>query len=296
MTDFNYTEIKSGISQLPTIGSIAWWTIQDVNLARDTLIELFNRLNLPGQWLPAEIKPFDAFKKAINRVEPKSKFMFRPILNDPNKVVYGVVKEEKRTQEETLNYEVLNKITLLPFSKELFIENDSFPKGIIEGYYEHFKTHYVSIDIRKMLLNVIKDHLFSTTIRESGGVYFVAKKFNEWLEKLEALIPQISVNSRLYSLGILDTEKEREIVYECFKSEIEVEIATIYKELTEMDIQDTQQRTLTNRRNTLSLLERKVLLYENVLGQTGVMTEGLHQGIKLCRQLIDNAMPTRIIY
>lgn len=296
MSEFNYAGVKNDIKQLPTIGSIVWWSIQNVDVSRDRLAILLSQHDLPEGWLPAPIKGFNAFKKALDKVK-KEGLMFRPILHNAteNEVVYGVVREEKNKELRILDYSLLNKITFQPLSNSLIFDNDSFPCGTIEPTFEHYKDYYTSIDIRSMLLDIIKDHLFCTTIRESGGTYFVSSKFAEHIDRLETLVTGISSSSKLYSLGILDTRREKDIVIEHFRGELQSQISQIYQEIMEIDFVSVQQRVLTNKRNALSVIDKKISVYEEIMLQPSIGQE-LKAGIELCRKMLNNGTPMRTIY
>ncbi len=288
----NYQNIKTETQKLPTIGSVTWWAIREVQIRREEMKALFQEIDIPEGWLPPEITNYNAFKKAINKIQPGSKYMFRDILHSPEKTVWGVVKEEKQVVAETLDYNVSNKLILWGDGR-LEVENPTFPADIIGNYYSHFKETYVSQDIRKMLLDVIQDHFYSTAIREAGGVYFILDKFTPELEKLEQLIPKISPLSKLYILGIVDAEKTKNLVFSVFKEEIQQQIVELFKECNEIDTESVQERTITNRLTMLNSIEHKIKIYSGALGTPDAEIEDLKKGIELLKQRINAIKPAR---
>lgn len=290
----NYQDIKKETEKLPTIGMVAWWAIRDVQIKREELKALFQRASIPEGWLPPEITSYNAFRKAIKRVEPNSKYMFRTILHSPEKVIWGVVKEERVVADETLNYNVDNKLILWGDGR-LEIENPTFPAGVIEDYYSTFREIHTSQDIRSMVIDIIKNHFYCTAIRESGGVYFILEKFKEEIEKLERVIPEISPQSKLYLLGIVDAEKTKNLVFSFFKEEIQQQIVGLFKECNEMDKEAIQERVINNRLSTIQTIEHKIKVYSGALNAPDTEIEDLQKGVDLLKQQINTIKPARRI-
>ena len=94
------------------LGSLLWWSLNGNRIERDQLEALAARHGLDTKYLPSELKPAQAFRRAWRHALarlPKG-MMLRPIAESTGEIVIGVVSERPNEAARDLDYDVVSRI------------------------------------------------------------------------------------------------------------------------------------------------------------------------------------------
>lgn len=258
------------------LGKLCWFTIHgDIDVDKDRLEEIFVQTGMDLKYLPPAIRPVDVFRRATSQVEkyniPYQKnylnILVREVKNDKDQVVRQLVLEEVDSQNVRLSYTTAaslffdrNTNTITP---EFMNNHAAVTQAVYEaiGIYNSSLDRYQGIHIRRMVGDILKT-MKPTSVRPSGGVFFVPAAYDEDLNKLQEVVR--ALKSEFFNMPVVDTVDTREMICDKLHQQINATLTTLAETLKDKDI--------TNKKVTSLAVEAKELLdqvkeYENLLQQ-----------------------------
>lgn len=98
------------------LGSLLWWELSSTRIDHRQLVAIAERHGLDLSLLPTENKPVQAFRRAWRHANTKlvEGLMLRPIVENTDEIVVGLVRESPDGARKDLDYDLLARIA---FSK-----------------------------------------------------------------------------------------------------------------------------------------------------------------------------------
>lgn len=256
---------------LPTLGSLSWWSIEQVEITRQSLQSLFAQFSLPEDWLPNPIEKRTAFLRAARdsagALPNGKRLIVTKVVHNQDEIKFAFTIEE--IIEKKPVFTPANEISLLgpgETANVLVSAPDGQPsEAAFMDRYNRLCLYYTSEDIRSMILNIIKRRLGGIGLRPNGGIYFTSRDFDEQISRLENLTLSLG-SSVYYSLGIIDVPKARANMFAIFKAEMTGELDTISEEITKLlDNKTTRPATLARYLKEFERAREKAEMYEKLL-------------------------------
>lgn len=263
-----------GVSQL---GYIFWYSISsEAEVTRIELKQRFNNLDIDENWLPNEIRPSDAFRRATKEVQRKKvptsdpnvfqNFLVREVYADTKAIQRNIVIETVDKSGKRLDYNP--KATVMTLFKEnnnFTIQSDNNTAYELANEAKVRFIKYIEYYSAQQLRVMVKDYLESlapTAVRANGGVYFVPQSNSIELKKLQLLCE--SLNSEGVSIPLYDSADNQNLVLSKLENDLKEALAhcqdltqtpNLKKQLYKDSIEDARRvaRTFQEYKNNLSL-------------------------------------------
>ncbi|MBI1944689.1 MAG: hypothetical protein HYS27_03275 [Deltaproteobacteria bacterium] len=186
---FAATAEKTGL-----LGTLFWWDLGNDRVDHGKLLEHAQAAGLEPALLPSPVKPAAAFRRAwrsaAHRLE--SDLLLRQIVETPDQLVVGVVKEKSDVTNLGLRYEVLARASFDKMTCGLSILEKHPVIDALPVLFQHYPA-ITTEDIRAMVLAFVKKSgLF---IRHAGGVYFIPPRLSQTLGALTEVLRCIGPNT-----------------------------------------------------------------------------------------------------
>lgn len=228
------------------LGSLIWYSISRQLITPGDLKRMFDEVQMDHHWLPNNIRPSDAFRRATGDIQKRQRkvptsdptvflnFLIREVYSDHKKVQRNVVIEQVNKKGRTLNYDPT--ATIIEFNKEdcsISIhteekanEGEQMAKELAlsaKDLYGTYARHYEAQTLRSMVKNII-DSMTPTAVRPAGGVYFVPKHHQIMLDKMVDLVNRLE-NSEAFAVPLFDTKSNRGMVNSKLRDDVLAAIA-----------------------------------------------------------------------
>ncbi len=222
------------------IGCIIGWKISNnARIKRDTLLQAANSYGVPSSYLPKEVKPAKAFRKAIEKTRGSAKdngLLLRYIGSSPSdedqKIVVGLVEETADLKTENLEYAQKGVIN---YCAGNITENISsnYPEIAEElfDYFEFFSEHTAD-DIRRILIAFTSK--CAARLTPSGGSYFVPSTNNSILNSVDKFFNELCQNtdSKIFTFEIYDSPQNQSDLSTVAQDNLESEIQELANDLS----------------------------------------------------------------
>jgi hypothetical protein len=246
------------------LGGVFWWSLSENSVSHANLVALARQNGVPEKYLPNEIKPHQAFKRAVKHAATmiEKGEMLRYIDDNDAEIVVGLVKEEQLKVQKDLAYALVEKITFEKLTGK-FLHEGAQTKALesIKDLYQQHLDHMTD-DIRKLITTFLGDS--GVKLRESGGVYFVARSGLPILDAVCAVVDQTGKN-KTYQLPIIDTPDGKGALQEVAQKGLEDEIRQLKDEIEKFDVKKVRQSSLDRKLKQFDDLRGRVRLFSDLL-------------------------------
>ena len=251
------------------IGRLLWFSVSDMKVDRSTLEGLFNKAGINHKYLPKEISPRDALRRASKEIEVKREpngqkgvhmnILVREVTCDKDRLVRQVVRETVDSDNTRLGYDVIAQVTLegqdnpkleiKPMCK--LYPNEQKLVDSIRDRYDDAVTHYNGKNARDIIKKILFD-CNPVSVRPSGGVYFVPEQYAGVVEGLKGLTNALAPYSttgestKMYGVPVIDTVEQREMVMDSLEAQVGAMAEGLLKEMAEAE----KAGSLTQKRAT----------------------------------------------
>lgn len=265
------------------LGYLEFHSIPDLRILKADLANLWSKHNLPGEFLPGEIRPCDAFRRATATGQQtikvnwnggiyQSRMLVREVKCDISEIVRLLVREIVDSRNEVLDYATAGRIVFTRSNNKV---STKFEWGLspeynyenilqsIECTYDDFVNFHTRDTVRNLVHKLIRSCNPVNIIPRSQGK-FIPRRNHSLLLDLKALLSDLQPfanreECRMDLIPIINSTDQRELVARRASVELTGELDTLVSDLAEhlqkgddMKI-DTVQR-ITNR--ALELQER----------------------------------------
>jgi hypothetical protein len=273
------------------LGSLLWWTLNGNRIDHDQLVDLARREGLDEKYIPAEVKPTAAFRRAWRHVATKlpKGLLLRPIAETDDVVLIGLVREQANERAQDLEYDVAAKICFHKTTHVVSADVENQVTAEIDRMYRHHQAHTTE-DIRLMLTGFLAEA--GVSLRESGGVYFVPAAYQNSLDALCAVVQTVGHNAT-YQLPIADSEATCSTLREVAERTLDAELQQLQADLERYDHATVRPSTLERKLTDFEDLRTRVGLFARVLSfKAEAFTKKIEIIQSNLRQQLDNREPT----
>ncbi|MCB5936620.1 hypothetical protein LI012_14635 [Caldibacillus thermoamylovorans] len=217
------------------LGYIFWYSVTgEVEITRQELREKFEEIGIDDVWLPNEIRPSDAFRRATKEIQRRKtptsdpnkflNFLVREVFSDNNSIQRNIVIEVVDQNGKRLQYNPNATVITLDKKNNDFIiwsePDNNKAKELAKEAEKRFRKYlnYYSAQQLRVMISKILASLAPTAVRPNGGVYFVPQNFATELKKLQLLCT--SLQSEGVAIPLQDTSENRNLVVEKLESEL----------------------------------------------------------------------------
>lgn len=281
-------EVVKVSRQLPTLGTLSWWSLEVGGVTRDQLRNIYYDIGLPERYLPKERDRAEAFALACRSFQGPG-MLVRPRERTKAKRGFTFVREVLRDGQDPY-YEVVSVAVLGVESGKIRVTG-TFPDfNDLISRYKYFLYYYTSDDIRAVVLDVIKNELNGLGIRPNGGIYFTARQHDDTVERLAQMVNRLG-RSVFFTLGIIDSEKSRLNMFQIMKSELLGELARHQERLEQMLVQKQVDATEIARQiRAVQKMIDKVKVYEDLLQyEAGELHQEIDRYVQRLTDMLTNA-------
>lgn len=246
------------------IGSLVWWSLNGNHVTHNRLKELAAQHGLPERFLPKEVKPTSAFRRAWRHASTKlsAGLLLRQIDETEAGIHVGLVQEQADAQAHQLAYDHLVTIA---YSKDHQTIQSSDEHPIVDEIRSLYAHHQelTTRDIRFMLSSFVSEA--GVSLRESGGVYFVAASHQTTAEAMASVLSSIGHN-HLHQLPLYDSPLAQGVLNGVAVTSLDDEIRKLAEELEAFMADDkTRRSTLKKRLDVFDSLRCRVNTFAGVL-------------------------------
>lgn len=259
--------------ELPTLGSLSWWSIANVRIPISEVRARFSALGLPTDRIE-DRKPKVAFTKACGQLREVNKFVRACGCNE-ERVAVAVVAEE--LTEEDPRYTIEGRVAFDRASTSIVATNDILHQKADSAYRE-FLTTWDADDIRNLLLDIVRNDLGAIGLRPNGGVYFTHREHDPVLDKITRFVAGLGTDSVYFTLGIADADDARENLFTVMQDEMRRDLALAAQEVERLLSGETKTRpkTLSDKIASFKAASAKAEMYEGLLN---IQAADIHQEI-----------------
>lgn len=261
----------------PIVGWCLYWSIRKVSIPFNELQDLLKELSI-DQRLAKKPLHRNAFIKSVKEMSKlKDNNFHRKVADSTEKMALVMVNQNVDDKNLKVDFKTKTTAVFDKISKNLEIKGHGGSE--IEDKYQFHQEHYDSKQLRSLVLRYVKQICDGVTVRQDGGVYFVATEKEEELDKLEKLFERInSINSEsiLEIIPIIDSKKARNSIWKSVVGDINNNLDKLLEDFNNMN-PDINARNLKLKLKKYDNLKTKVEMYEEVLKDTA---DGLKDKIK----------------
>ncbi len=241
------------------VGQLFWYTLPTLKITMETLRAAYKKAGIDQRWLPGEIRPADAFRRATSSLERSTEvpmdgkpmratLMVRDVVgSDKDRVVRQAVVEvrdaakvrllytpagqfELRKQDTRADAWEMDGIETLPTSaQEMVREAVRGFASVYEDALQYLDDGHVR---RAMDAMMREEHVVS--VRPSGGVFFALEKRREVVRQLGDLFDGLrdaEIAGTFYAVPVINMAKQREMVAEAALVHVKGEVGSLIHEV-----------------------------------------------------------------
>lgn len=232
------------------LGYLAWYTVAECQIRREALAEALRAAGLEETWLPPEIRPADAFRRATREIERKNvpdparpgvfyNFLVREVASEPHEVQRNLVRETVDARGRRLAYEPEEGVLVLDRRQSRITARAATEEARrlcreAVDLYEIHRTHHDARAVRRMVQAILSG-MAPVPVRPSGGVYFVPAKYGDDLSRLMVFLKGLGGRSEGFSVPVVDTAEARDMVRLKLRHNLEDTVASLARTLRRGD-------------------------------------------------------------
>jgi hypothetical protein len=219
------------------LGYLEFHALPDLQIRKDDLATLWKKHGLPHEFLPGEIRPCDAFRRATTAAQGEvqanwnggsqynARLLVREVKSDAGEIVRLLVREIVDSKNEVLDYGTAGKITFMRNSGTVKTE---CTWGLLSEYgydgvlrkmsdtYNDFTAFHSRDTVRNLTTRVLRSTNPVSIVSHSSGK-FVPKRSKAMLSNLKGLPQDLRKYAKEQDCGmeilpIIDTKDQRELV------------------------------------------------------------------------------------
>lgn len=254
-----YNQAAASVPEDALLGSLVWYTISDVDILWEDAHTRLVDLDLDTSLLKP-IRPVDAFRNATRELKRnfpasngvKLNLMVRSKGHDEESAYRQLVWERVTTkggQRRRLMYDPSAELTYHRNPPKIEVVRNHTPSGLdgdmsdehrnwindqldaLPDRFRHLTRYLGNHKVRNLVREYLKS-LGAVSVRESGGVYFVAQKHNDELVRLGEWIS--GIGSAFHGTPLLDLVNQREMLARAFEEEAVREVEALSKSIDDI--------------------------------------------------------------
>jgi len=255
------------------IGTLVWWSINEVLISREEFKARVEALNLKADRFLINSRPRSAFRRALEAAESLN--LIRKIADTPESIVFGIVQENADQKKLELNYETQDVVIFSKADQTLTFKMAKADADRIREEFEKYRNSFTSHEIRTMIHAELR-RSGAFPVRDKGGIYFVPTNQMEVVDQLTSLVQGLN-GSYIFVMGVRNQDKEKEGMQRSWEQALAQEIKTLKSEVDATLDEGTRVRegTLTTRMASINDLKTKIEVYNKLFGGSAEVQEDL---------------------
>ena len=234
----NLYAVKGGSNE-NILGNLVWFSVSDMEILRDDLVKLSVSVGLPEKYVPAPIRPSDAFRRATSEIGGVLKageqitevLMVREVLSAEDRVVRHLIKEVKDKKNIQLNYE---KIGEIEFERQwgtmnvIAITEEAKPSlHKAKVLYGKYRDYFIADHIRRLIKTVL-GQCQAVGVRPAGAVYFTPAAYEPTIKALNSLVKILPGSAvEMHYLPVVNADEQKQMLEEKLRSHILSQVSQI---------------------------------------------------------------------
>lgn len=294
--------VKTNKDLDPTLllGHLLFLSMDEVKIHKDDLGSLFKKHQVSSTFLPHEIKPHDAYRRATSRAQgpievningkfQKARLLVRETKKDDKVVVRNLVRELLDEKNAEADYVTVGKFTYDRNNEALNISWDhnylgeyDYKKVLDETHalYTEWTQYHTKDTVRNIFNRVIKS-MHPVSITNGGRAQFIPKMNQDLLYSLKAVVEELPGNSLAEVIPMIDTDDQRKLITKNLEKEVLYEVDKLLEDFSAI-LQGSSIRKSTVKRYAQAVVELqgKTQEYEHLLqSKMGVLNQQLAQAL-----------------
>jgi hypothetical protein len=277
--------IAHGGEKVPILGHLIWFSVKESRIEPEELRRLFAQVGIPTEFIPEDISPINAFKRATSELSEEIEvpldqnrtavFLVRLTAKSDTEIVKSIIKEVRDQNDKRLSYEEVGRVHFDKDTKDVryyATQPDSQPVlDQIKQLYETYGRYITGKQIRAIFHDIIES-MSPTQVRPSGAVYFIPHQYADMVQKMEVLSKELipygitDFSSAFESIPLIDADKTRSLVELRFEEQNTRDVDKTLVELTKL-LQGTDATTRTGARyiEMVKKAKENIARYESML-------------------------------
>ncbi len=221
------------------LGNLVWFSVSDMEILRDDLVKLAANVGLSEKYVPAPIRPSDAFRRATSEIggvlrsneEITEVLMVREVLSAEDRVVRHLIKEVRDKKNIQLNYE---KIGEIEFERQWGTMNvtaltDEAKPALHKAkvLYSKYRDYFISDHIRRLIKVALGD-CQAVGVRPAGAVYFTPATYEPTIKALNSLVKTLPGNAvEMHYLPVVNADEQKQMLEEKLRGHVLSQVSQI---------------------------------------------------------------------
>lgn len=282
------------------LGHILFLSMDEVKIHKDDLGDLFKKHQISSSFLPNEIKPHDAYRRATSRAQgaieftvngkiQKARLLVRETRKDDNIVVRNLVRELLDEANADANYATVGKLTFDRKTEALNISWDTSYLGeydykkVLEDTQDLYNewTQYHTRDTVRNIMNRVIKSMHPVSITSGGRAQFIPKVNQDLLYSVKAVVEELPSKSLAEVIPMIDTADQRSLLTKNLEKEVLYEVDKLLEDFSQVLNGSTVRKSTVKRYAAMVVeLQSKTQEYEGLLqSKMGVLNQQLAQAL-----------------
>lgn len=246
------------------LGFLEFHSIGELRIHKDELGTIFNKNGLDPKFMPQEIKPHDAYRRAtgkatstvsidFNGKPSEARLMVREVKADSNMVIRHLVRELVDKKNEQLGYATVGKFILQKKSGTMDISWDSsflseYEYDVlladIQALYNEWTQFHTKDTVTNIVRRVVND-MNHVSIMPNGRATFIPRNQRATLENLRGVIDDLkdyhtgNTPSVMELIPMMDTSDQRDMVKRRAEMQLSEEANMLLADFADLLAKDT---------------------------------------------------------
>lgn len=221
------------------LGNLVWFSVSDMEILRDDLVKLAANVGLPEKYVPAPIRPSDAFRRATSEIggvlrageEITEVLMVREVLSSEERVVRHLIKESRDKKNVRLNYQQIGEIEYerqWGSIKTIALTDEARPAlRKAKMQYNKYRDYFVGDHLRKMIKTVLGE-CQAIGVRPAGAVYFTPAVHEGTVKAINSLVKLLPGNSvEMHYLPVINAAEQKQMLEEKLRGHVLSQVSQI---------------------------------------------------------------------
>lgn len=265
MSQMTAVRTNADIDSGELLGFLEFHSIGDLRIHKNQLGDIFDKNGLDSKFLPREIKPHDAYRRATKQAQStididgddgkkqKARLLVREVKTDNNMVIRHLVREIVNSKDEVLDYNTVGKFIFQRKSGTMdtswspdFL--DEYPYDVLIEDIKNLFTDWTEFHTRETVSNMVRriiNDMNNVSIMPNGKATFIPRNQRHTLENLRGMIDDLEDyhqnggESVMEVIPVIDTVDQREMVQKRVESQLSGEANQLLADFAELLKADT---------------------------------------------------------
>ena len=234
----NLYAVKGGNAE-NSLGNLVWFSVSDMEILRDDLVKLAANVGLPEKYVPAPIRPSDAFRRATSEIGGVLKvgeditevLMVREVLSAEDRIIRHLIKEVRDKKNVRLDYEQIGSIEFdrkwETMTTVAITDEAKSALNKAKMLYSKYRDYFVGDHIRKLIKTVL-GKCQAVGVRPAGAVYFTPAAYESTIKAMNLLVKNLPGNSvEMHYLPVVNADEQKQMLEEKLRGHVLSQVSQI---------------------------------------------------------------------